>query len=333
VALDAGYRYMMNLGNAVDRSGFVIKLGVTHQPEKPAPVNHPPTASCSADKTSIFAGSGDTVNITANGSDPDGDPITYSWTASGGTIDGTGAQVRWALAGAMPGSYTATVRVDDGRGGNGSCSVSAQVAPRPNRPPTVSLSSDRDSVLVGERVHFTATGNDPDGDTLNYTWSTNGGTLSGNGTGDDLDTTGLMPGAYTVTVRVDDGRGGAADASKSIQVNAPPPPPQASKVNGCDFKQTNSARVDNVCKRVLDDVALQLQNAPRSTLVIVGYADPKERRPDTLAGTRGTSASDYLTGKGVDKSRITTRTGAGQAGAGQMNRRIDIILVPEGATY
>jgi len=334
VALDAGYRYMLNLGNAVDRSGFIVKIGVTHMPEKPvAAVNHPPVVSCAADKTSVFAGSGDTVSITANGSDPDGDPITYTWMATGGNVNGTGAQVRWALGDAMPGNYTATVRVDDGRGGDASCSVNARVDPRPNRPPTVSLSSDRDSVLVGERVHFTATGSDPDGDPLTYTWSTNGGMLSGAGTTDDLDTTGVTPGTYTVTVRVEDGRGGAADASKSIQANAPPPPPQASKINECDFKLTNSARVDNVCKRVLDDVALRLQNEPRSTLVIVGYADPKERRPDTLAGARGTNVAKYLGTKGVDMPRITTRTGAGQAGAGQANRRIDIVIVPEGATY
>ena len=91
--------------------------------------------------------------------------------------------------------------------------------------------------------------------------------------------------------------------------------------------------MDNVCKRVLDDVALRLQNDPRATVVIIGFADPRERRPDQLAGNRGGNAVQYLGDKGVDRSRITTRTGAGQAGAGQANRRIDIIWVPEGATY
>src|SRR6185295_14175700 len=140
----------------------------------------------------------------------------------------------------------------------------------------VSLAPDRPSVLVGERDRFTATAMDPDGDPLTYTWRTNGGMLLAAGAPNlnDLDTTGVTPGPYTVTVRVEDGRGGAADASATIQVTAPPPPPQASRISGCDFGALNSARVDNVCKRVLDDVALRLQNDPRARVVIVGFADP-----------------------------------------------------------
>ena len=336
IAVDLGYRYMLNLSNARDRSGFVIKIGTTHLPEvvaAPVKANQSPAVSCSVDKASVIAGSNDVVNITATASDPDGDPITYGWTSTGGNVDGTGPQVRWAVGNLMPGNYTATVRVDDGRGGNATCSVSTAVATRPNRPPTVSLAPDRNQVLVGEKVHFTATANDPDGDPLTYMWRTNGGQLSGTGAGNDLDTTGVAPGSYTVTVRVDDGRGGAADASASVQVNAPPPPPQASRISGCDFKAVNSARVDNVCKRVLDDVALRMQNDPRAKIVIVGFADPRERRPDTMAGTRGTNAAQYLADKGVDRSRITNRTGAGQAGAGQTNRRLDVVWVPDGATY
>jgi outer membrane protein OmpA-like peptidoglycan-associated protein len=334
IAVDAGYRYMLNLANANDRSGFIVQFGTTHWREKPVVVvNRPPVVSCSADKAAVTAGSNDVVNISATANSPNGNPLTYGWTATGGNVNGSGPQVRWAVSALMPGNYTATVRVDDGQGGNATCSVNARVDPRPNRPPTVSLAADRNSVLVGERVHFTATASDPDGDPLTYTWRTNGGQLSGNGTTDDLDTTGVAPGTYTVTVRVDDGRGGAADASASIQANAPPPPPVSSRLNGCDFKLTNSSRVDNVCKRVLDDVALRLQNDPRAKVVIVGFADPRERTPDQLAGTRGSNAASYLGDKGVDRSRITTRTGTGQAGAGQTNRRIDIIWVPEGATY
>jgi len=334
IAVDLGYRYMLNLSNAEDRSGFVIKIGATLWPSRPAPApaNHSPVAACSQDKTSVFAESNDVVNVTATASDPDGDPINYTWSATGGRVDGTGPRVRW-LPAAAPGSYTITLTVDDGRGGMATCAVDARVDPRPNRPPTVTLSSDRDTVLVGERVHFTATGADPDNDPLTYTWRTNGGNLNAAGTSGDLDTTGLAPASYTVTVRVDDGRGGAADASRAVNVQAPPPPPQASKINGCDFKLLNSARVDNICKRVLDDVALRLQNEPRATVVILGYADPRERQPDKLAGDRSANAAKYLTDKGLASARVNSRAGSGQAGAGQANRRIDVIWVPEGATY
>lgn len=332
--IDAGYRYMLNLSHAQDRNGFVIKVGTGVSPYKaPPPVNYSPVAACSADKSSVFAGSNDTVNVSTTATDPDGDPMTYSWTATGGSVNGTGPQVRWLSAGTTPGTYTVTVTVNDGRGGSATCSVNTTVAVRPNRPPTVTLSSDRDTVFIGERVQFTAVGADPDNDPLTYTWRTNCGQLSGTGTTDTLDTTGVPAGTCTVTVRADDGRGGAADASKGVNVQAPPPPPQASKMDSCDFKPASSARVDNVCKRILDNVGLRLQNEPKGTVVVVGYSDPKPAaRAAKLAKDRGDNTAKYLAGKGVDASRITTRTGAGQAGA-KDNSRIDIIWVPEGATY
>jgi flagellar motor protein MotB len=48
---------------------------------------------------------------------------------------------------------------------------------------------------------------------------------------------------------------------------------------------------------------------------------------------RAQNAVKYLGEKGIDASRVATRGGAGQTGAGKENRRIDIIWVPEGATY
>jgi outer membrane protein OmpA-like peptidoglycan-associated protein len=335
LGLDLGYRYMLNLSNAQDRHGFVIKLGYAHRPgPPPPPPNRSPAVSCSLNPPSVIAGSTDATTITAMASDPDGDVLGYTWMATAGTLQGTGAQVRWVPADAAPGNYRVNLNVSDGRGGTVTCSVDVRVDPRPNRPPTVSLAGDRSTVLAGERVRFTATASDPDNDMLTYTWTTNGGQLSGTGAIRDLDTTGLNPGTYTVTVRVDDGRSGSADASATVTVQAPPPPPMASKINQCDFRAVNSARVDNVCKRLLDDVAVRLQNEPGATVVIVGFADPAERQPNTLAGTRATNTADYLaTERGVNRSRISTRPGTGQAGAGAANRRVDIIWVPQGATY
>lgn len=337
IAVDAGYRYMLNLTNDVDRSGFVIKVGATLWPRKPAPPPppppQPPSAACSEDKPNVVAGSNGNIAVTARATDPQGFPLNYSWSATGGQVNGNGPQVQWVPGNAAPGNYTVSVTVDNGHNLTAMCSVNARVDPRPLRPPTVTLSADRNNVLVGERVHFTANGADPQNFPLNYNWTTNGGMLNASGTAGDLDTTGVAPGNYTVTVRVDNAHGGAADASQTIAVAAPPPPPQAVPLTGCDFKAVNSARVDNVCKRVLDDAAVRLQNAPGSTLVIIGYADPKERGSAKLSGDRAGNAAAYLGTKGIDRSRINTRTGTGQTGAGQANRHADVIFVPQGATY
>jgi outer membrane protein OmpA-like peptidoglycan-associated protein len=110
-------------------------------------------------------------------------------------------------------------------------------------------------------------------------------------------------------------------------------------MSDCEFNKQLSTRIDNVCKRILDDVALRLQSEPRASAVIIGYSDPKERKPEKVAGDRATNGVKYLGEKGIDASRATTRTGtgqpatAGQPGADQQNRRIDVIWVPEGATY
>ena len=280
----------------------------------------------------VYLDSGDAVAIKCTGSDPDNDPLTYTWTSTCGKVDGTGPQVRWLSAGVPLGSCTITAKVDDGRGGSASSSVTISVEPKPNHPPTITCSADRSSVFAGEKVHITTNASDPDGDKLTYTWRANAGQIVGSGAAADFDTSGLAPGNYTVTVRVDDGRGGAADCSSTVEVKAVPPPPQASKISDCAFGKPLSTRIDNVCKRILDDVALRLQNEPRGSAVIIGYSDPKEAKPEKIAGDRATNGVKYLGEKGIDASRITTRTGAGQAGATD-NRRIDVIWVPEGATY
>jgi outer membrane protein OmpA-like peptidoglycan-associated protein len=331
-AVDVGYRYMLNLKNTQDRSGFVVKLAAVHWPEK-VKLNRPPVASCSAETTSVYAESGDIVRVRVRASDPDGDPLTYTWTATGGRVEGTGTEVRWNSTGTSPGVYTVGVSVDDGRGGTANCDVDIRVEARPNRPPVISCSADRSTVLAGERVHIIAVASDPDNDSLTYSWRTNGGQIIGSGASVELDTSGVAPGRYTVTVRVDDGRGGAADCNVDVDVQAPPPQAQPSKISECSFRLAGSARVDNECKRILDDVALRLKNEPKATVAVVGYADPKEPRSSKLAQQRGENAAKYIADKGVERSRIGVRSAGGQAGAGKKNYRIEIILVPEGATY
>jgi outer membrane protein OmpA-like peptidoglycan-associated protein len=207
-----------NQSNFRYQAGVVFRFGGA---PPPAP-NRPPVASCSADPTHVTDGSGDTVAIRADASDPDNDPLSYTWTATGGAVDGTGSQVRWNPAGAALGSYTVTARVSDGRGGMTSCMAEVRVDPRPNRPPTMNCSVSPGSVKPGGRAHITAAANDPDGDPLTFSWETSGGKVAGSGSEVDLDTTGLAPSNYTVTGHVNDGRGGTAVCRASVTVEAPP---------------------------------------------------------------------------------------------------------------
>ncbi|HEY2352637.1 MAG TPA: OmpA family protein [Candidatus Acidoferrum sp.] len=313
-------------------SGLVLRFGF---PNPPPPPNHPPVATCAATPTSVYAGSGDSVAVHVTASDPDNDQLTYSYTATGGTVEGTGPDGRWSSGGLSEGNYTVNAKVDDGKGGTATCAADIKVEPKPNRPPTISCTTDRTPIQPGERTGITSVASDPDNDPLTYSYSATGGTVSGTGPKGEFDSTGLQPGSYTVKCSVSDGRGGTADASTNVDVQQPPPPPQATKVGDCSYGKPNSSRVDNVCKRVLDDVALRLKNDPNAKLVITGYADPHEARAGKLADTRADLARKYLGEKGIDASRISTRGGAAskEKGAEKENRRVDFIFVPEGATY
>ena len=335
-AMDVGYRYMLNLHDVLDRNGFVVKLGAGYWPEKIRPLPNV-TVELTVDRTSITHDSGQTVTASARGTDSQNLPLNYTWTSTGGNVIGTGPNVRWDLSGVAPGTYSITTTADDSRGGTNTASAQVTVEPKPAPPPTMSCAVDRSTVQAGEKVNVTANVSDQTGTTLAYQWSVNGGQVSGSGASVQVDTTGLSAGNYTVTGRVQNARGGAASCSVGIAVQVPPPPPQASKINQCYFK-FRSARIDNVCKRILDDVAVRLQTDPKAKIVIIGYATPRhgmaQRLADKLAKDRAQNAKIYLSSKkGVDAARIETRMGSGAVNAGRENRRMDIILVPDGASY
>ena len=113
--------------------------------------------------------------------------------------------------------------------------------------------------------------------------------------------------------------------------NPPPPPPEASKLSECDFpNKVKPWRVDNTCKAILDDVAQRLQHDPDAKLVIVGNAEPGEKRKN-LAGERAVNSKAYLSGgeakQAIDASRIEVRTGS--AGT----KTAEYWVVPAGATF
>jgi hypothetical protein len=314
-------------------TGLVLRWGFP-APPPPAPKG-PPVASCSAEPTSVYQGSTDPVAIHVNASSPASLPLTYSYTATGGTVDGTGPDGRWNPSGLAVGSYTVTTKVDDGKGGTASCSTDITVAEKPHHPPTISCTANPSTIQPGEKSTVTSTASSPDNLDLTYSYTANGGQISGNGPAATFDSTGLSAGSYKVNCTATDSRGDKSDGSTNVDVQQPPPPPQATKVGECGYTKAGVARFDNLCKRVGDDVALRLKNEPNAKVVIVGYSDPKEPKSSKLAQSRADLAKAYLGEKGIDASRGTTRVGQAstEKGAEKENRRVEFIFVPEGATY
>ncbi len=80
--------------------------------------NSPVINSFTLSATSV--GPGGSVIATGAASDPDGDPVTYKWSADGGTLTGTGQNVTWVAPQAKPGEkseFHIQLKVEDGKGG------------------------------------------------------------------------------------------------------------------------------------------------------------------------------------------------------------------------
>src|SRR4030095_12119483 len=75
---------------------------------------------------------GERTGITATASDPDGDQLTYSYTATGGQVSGDGAKASFDSTGLSAGSYTVKCSVSDGRGGGADADTTSRRAAPPS---------------------------------------------------------------------------------------------------------------------------------------------------------------------------------------------------------
>ena len=293
-----------------------------------------PAASCSVQPTEVMVGEPVTVTVSATNFNPK-HTLTYSWSGNG--VSGKDTSVKIETANAAPGSYTVTAHVTDPKAKNNneaSCSANYTVKPLPPKnPPTISCSASPSTVQAGGTSTITCNASSPDGVPVTVSnWTSSAGTISGSDNTATLNTTGAAPGAITVNATATDARGLTAQGSTQVTVeNPPPPPPQASKLSQCDFPNEKKPwRVDNTCKAVLDDVAKNLQQNPDNKLIIVGNADPAEKRKN-LAAERAVDSKAYLTGgeakQGIDPSRIEVRVGSGGT------KTAEYWIVPSGANF
>jgi outer membrane protein OmpA-like peptidoglycan-associated protein len=109
------------------------------------PPNHPPTVKAMCDPCSVEAGQMSTVS--ADAQDPDGDPLTYQWTAPTGALgNATSRQSTWT-APMQPGAVPITITVNDGHGHTASDTVTIQVARKVYTFEDVHFDFDRYSLL------------------------------------------------------------------------------------------------------------------------------------------------------------------------------------------
>jgi len=101
-----------------------------------APADNPPAITSLTSSPSSVAPE-ESSTITCIASDPDGDALSYTWSATNGTISGVGNIAAW-VAPAITGTFTISVTVADGGTGTAtaSCFVAVEMGPEPTATPS-----------------------------------------------------------------------------------------------------------------------------------------------------------------------------------------------------
>ena len=215
-----------------ETTSATVTIAVTTRPPTPPapprapPANRAPTASAACDPCELRPGG--EAALTATASDPDGDELTYAWSASAGSFDGgtDGATARWR-APAETGRVTIGVTVSDGRR-SAAAEVAVEVV---NARPAFEASESafelrentdgsREPVDVGAVAAA-----DPDGDELTYelaagdpsrfTVGARDGAVRYVGPGEDFESESTR---YELTVRARDPYDAEAEASVVVTV-------------------------------------------------------------------------------------------------------------------
>jgi outer membrane protein OmpA-like peptidoglycan-associated protein len=282
----------------------------------------PPTVRVEPTTASIMAG--ESATIRAIGNSPDGSPIVYSWTVNGQKQAASGPTFTFGSEGRQPGSYTIAVTADTGKfTATASSAVGVRELPIP--PPTIECLTPTASIESGAstdlRVRAVA-----ERATATVRWSATSGTVTGSDQTAAFNSAGLSAGSYTVTANVDNGRGGTASCTMTINVSQ--------RISGPVF-QESKFRVDNVAKAILDNIAVQMTSNPSLRATVVGYIDDgrREKRVKELGLKRAQAVVDYMVSKGIDATRLTATDGGvssvgdNKTEAGRKeNRRVEIQL-------
>jgi outer membrane protein OmpA-like peptidoglycan-associated protein len=301
-------------------AGLVLHFGGNPPPPPP---NHPPTVTLTANPTKVFAGSNDPIALNAQAADPDNDTLTYKWTATGGAVEGTGAEARWNSTGVQAGKYTITATVDDGRGGTANSSTDVTVEEKPNTPPTIACASNPATITAGQRATITANASDADNDKLTYSYKASGGSVSGTDATAQFDSTGLAPGNYTITCHVSDGRGGETDATTQVTVKPAVEQqqleqrlslhsiyfPTAQPTENSPITSGLLASQKTTLLALAGDFKKYLAFKPDAHLILQGHADPRggPEYNKKLSERRVERTKAYLVANGVSADAIETQ--------------------------
>ncbi|WP_330166775.1 MULTISPECIES: Kelch repeat-containing protein [unclassified Corallococcus] len=144
----------------------------------------PRVDSVIATPTQLVVGQPTAVSVCA--SDPDGDSLSYAWSAScaGTWINASSSSARFTPSSLPPGGCNncrLTVTVSDGRGGvnMGTVALCVRDTPPANHFPPVIIRSYRssDTATPGQVITYEVVASDPEGSALTFSWQATAGVL------------------------------------------------------------------------------------------------------------------------------------------------------------
>ena len=173
-----------------------------------------------------------------------------------------------------------------------------------NRPPVVRVDCNPCALEPGGKATLRADATDPDGDALTILWSATGGTIADTRTAITQWTAETAPGLVTFTATVDDGRGGRATDTVTIEVTAG----EDAHFEDVLFDFDSSRLRPEMLPR-LDPVLAALTAEPGLALEIEGHTCNIGTTEYNLATRRAAApraVRDYLVQRGIAPDRLST---------------------------
>lgn len=182
------------------------------------------------DVLNLAPGAGPVSQVfTATVTDPDGDSNTlrYQWF-SNGTAIGNSANMPFSLS---PGNHLIKVLVTDAEGASSEKEQLVSIRERDNQLPQIagcSVSQESAQLRTGETltVSLGVQASDPDGHTLQYQWTSNGGAWNGSNQANTSHVLGIPAGnnraTHRLQVKVSDGHGGSSTCDKTVTLDLKP---------------------------------------------------------------------------------------------------------------
>jgi len=171
-------------------------------------VNGPPSITAQPQGTTVFAGQGLSLSVTASG-----EGLRYQWKKGGANITGaTSATFTKTATVGDAGDYTVVVSNDAG-------SVTSSVAVvTVNGPPSITVQPQGTTVFAGQSLSLSVTAS---GEGLSYQWKKGGANITG-ATSATFTKTATVGDAGDYTVVVSNDAGSVTSSAAAVTVNGPP---------------------------------------------------------------------------------------------------------------